>query len=446
MMTWLLRFAFYLLDSIKVILIMNYFFGVKVCGLLKRTNFYGGLLLMATGAYIHNRLYDNYDFNTFYFLMMMMICLLFFGVYATKTFMQSLGVIFLVKLMDIIFSILITLIDDLNGFYENRSAILIGSVLTIGCIISLGKDLRKKNIAFSTIDMRTSCLLVTILIADTVILSYFLEYVVEKSWTSNKILFFSIYLFLAMFLISQLGLIIYLWTLRDLYKSKERLNKHFLMAQKQHFDYLKERHEKMRKFRHDIASHMYMLGKYLDTNNAEKAREYFTSIQDEIMINDHKIFTNNDIVDAIINKFYSEAVKKDIKFEVSGRMPVECPIDAFDLCTIFANLLSNAFEAVEESKEKMIQVFLRYDDAYIYIKEENPYVHEIKKTYNHIITNKEDKQIHGLGLLNIEESVKKYDGTMDINYDGHKFIIMISIKYGQKNAFTQDSSLSRKSY
>ena len=46
--------------------------------------------------------------------------------------------------------------------------------------------------------------------------------------------------------------------------------------------------------------------------------------------------------------------KSGITMEVKGRFPEECAIDAYDLCTIFSNILSNALEAAVETEEKTI--------------------------------------------------------------------------------------------
>lgn len=43
---------------------------------------------------------------------------------------------------------------------------------------------------------------------------------------------------------------------------------------------------------------------------------------------------------------------------VSGHLPSECFVDAFDLCTIFSNILLNALEASEKCEEEFRRVKL----------------------------------------------------------------------------------------
>lgn len=42
-------------------------------------------------------------------------------------------------------------------------------------------------------------------------------------------------------------------------------------------------------------------------------------------------------------------------------------------------------------------------------------------------TTKKNKDLHGYGLENMERTIKKYDGTMDILQEGNRFVLKIMV-------------------
>ena len=137
---------------------------------------------------------------------------------------------------------------------------------------------------------------------------------------------------------------------------------------------------------------------------------------------------NNSIVDAIINKFYTEAIAKGIKLHVKGKLPVICNIDAYDLCTVFSNVLNNAFEVVDKIENKDIFLECRYTDEEIIIIEKNMFENKGQFKDNELYTIKEDKDRHGFGIDNIKDAVKRNCGIVDIEIDKEQFCISLMMK------------------
>ena len=107
-------------------------------------------------------------------------------------------------------------------------------------------------------------------------------------------------------------------------------------------------------------SHMTLLNDFLQDEEFERAKEYIHKIYGELDKVGKVISVNNGIVNAILNRYSSETDKEGVSLHIKGQLPEECYIDAFDLCTIFSNLLSNAFEAAKKSEEKCIEVECGY--------------------------------------------------------------------------------------
>ena len=57
------------------------------------------------------------------------------------------------------------------------------------------------------------------------------------------------------------------------------------------------------------------------------------------------MYCNNSVVNAVLSSYIGKAKQEDIRIEVKVDIPMELPIDAFDICTILANALDNAAAA-----------------------------------------------------------------------------------------------------
>jgi sensor histidine kinase YesM len=175
---------------------------------------------------------------------------------------------------------------------------------------------------------------------------------------------------------------------------------------------------------------MKLMSKFIEENNYEEFKRYYEKINDKIESFKSQVTVYNGIADAIINQYYSIATSKGIDMKVSGRFPVDCDIDTYDLCTIFSNILSNAVEAAERAAEKIIKLECKYsDNKELFIFLNNTYkdigIIESKK----IRTRKNNSEYHGFGMENIEDSVKKYKGSYYYEIEDNEFKVTILLNY-----------------
>ncbi len=57
----------------------------------------------------------------------------------------------------------------------------------------------------------------------------------------------------------------------------------------------------------------------------------------------------------------------------------------------------------------------------------NSKINEISEKKGRFLSDKEDKNAHGIGISSVKEIVDKYDGTLDISYDNQWFKVVILI-------------------
>ena len=130
-------------------------------------------------------------------------------------------------------------------------------------------------------------------------------------------------------------------------------------------------------------------------------------------------------MDAIISEWYQRAVDNGVDWQWTGELTDIREISTYEMCIVFSNILSNAYEAVEKLTEK----------KYIHVRcatIRNKIVIEIMNSCEtqqsgkvRPLTTKLDKGSHGYGLQNVEDVVKKYNGTIDYDRAQDRFRLSI---------------------
>lgn len=112
-------------------------------------------------------------------------------------------------------------------------------------------------------------------------------------------------------------------------------------------------------------------------------------------------------------------------------------MSAIDICTIFSNMIDNAIEATSQvDGQKWIRLSIKKHNKYLVICENNPCKQKLEIEDNSIKTTK-THGMHGFGLVNIKETVDKYDGDMNLTVSeketGYEFCIEIVIASNVEN-------------
>ena len=188
--------------------------------------------------------------------------------------------------------------------------------------------------------------------------------------------------------------------------------------------------EKMRRFRHDMNAHIMVIKAQCQNGDYNELENYLQCIVEESAVFSVESYTGNKSVDAVLRQLFEQAKEQQINVEIDGRLPVEIRISEFDLCTILSNLVTNAIEAcgkISESSGRNIKILTEVYNEQIFISVKNTIAGNIILKDNHLITTKEDKKIHGIGSGNVENTVKKYDGIIEYQYDKSWFIAEVII-------------------
>ena len=203
-----------------------------------------------------------------------------------------------------------------------------------------------------------------------------------------------------------------------------------LTEQVKYYKKLEQADNELRKFRHNYNNMKIGLMSLLKNKDISGAEKYVTDCDNTLHSNYPLYQTGNSIVNAILSDKAMKAKEKGIVISFNGIIP-ETKISNTDLCIIFGNILDNALESaikLEDNIAKEINISVNKKKDYLFITITNPTKDEVVIKNNKVLTTKIDKHNHGLGLSSVEDTVKKYDGHLNLDYNNNLFTITLDLR------------------
>ena len=185
--------------------------------------------------------------------------------------------------------------------------------------------------------------------------------------------------------------------------------------------------DQLRELKHEFRHHIVTLHGLLETRQYNRALDYVETIDSNLKKLQPIQYSKNLLVDAIANSYAERMKEKNISFDHDLSLPEEIFIDDVDLSMLLTNLLENAIEACEKSKnenELYISLFMTVENDILYIIIHN--FSEKSTSFDmkgNIQTSKQDQTAHGIGLKVINRIVRKYNGEMQISNLNNEFKI-----------------------
>lgn len=189
-----------------------------------------------------------------------------------------------------------------------------------------------------------------------------------------------------------------------------------------HFAEVDHMYRQMRGWRHDYRNHIQVMKAYAAKGDLESIRRYLDLLDTDLSSIDTVIKTGNAMADAILNSKISLARSKNIPVRADAHIPVKLGISQLDLCVIIGNLFDNAVEASLKLPEdkRMIRIYMDMKNTQLYISFTNFTAEKKqKKISGRFSTTKGEG--HGLGLLRIDETVRRLDGYISRNSEDGAF-------------------------
>lgn len=210
--------------------------------------------------------------------------------------------------------------------------------------------------------------------------------------------------------------------------SKERMTNNLLqlnnlMMEQNYKQMHSDMQENSKRF-HDYHHHLKAVRSIAIQHQNNQISSYIDSLLDT---NHHEMemcHSGNDIIDAVINCKAAEAISRQIKFYYSAWLPESGQIEPVDLCAIIANQIENAFEACEKISDvnkRIVKAEIRQREGFAFFTVINNVNEDPFQQNKNLITTKTDTNLHGLGIKNIQDISKKYNGSLQNEYRDGQF-------------------------
>ena len=201
--------------------------------------------------------------------------------------------------------------------------------------------------------------------------------------------------------------------------------------QKQNYRSLSKSIKNYYEFKHDIRHNLLALKSMMDEKNYIEASEYINKFTGNEIFKNIGRLCKNFTVDSILKYYMSIAIKNGIDFNVDLNIPEDINIDKLDLSIVIGNCVKNAIDACEniiDEGKKYINIKAEIKGFQLIVKIKNSFNGHVVKEGNIIKTIKTEEG-HGIGLSNIGNVVKKYNGYLNIKYDDKEFKVDIIMNY-----------------
>lgn len=213
-------------------------------------------------------------------------------------------------------------------------------------------------------------------------------------------------------------------------KDRIRTMEMYSKLEEEHFKLLLSQDEKMRKFRHDFKAHAVALRGYSQNGQFEELTEYIDKMMEETAYEKVRSYTHDMGVDAVLAELEEKAREKGITLNVKGTLAQNSPVSSFEWCSVFYNVIQNAIEAcekIEREVPKVVEVTIANFNSKNVITVVNPVEQDIKIGNELPRTTKTDKLSHGIGTMNVQEIVHKYNGAMKFSCENLIFRVEMVI-------------------
>ena len=205
-------------------------------------------------------------------------------------------------------------------------------------------------------------------------------------------------------------------------------------------------YQSVRSIRHDLKQHFQVALTMLHSGKINEAVDYMEKYNDTVLDGiSNKVFCDNDVVNYIINSKSKICSDRHIKIYIyiANEIP---EFSDLDLCVLLGNALDNAIEGVSGDGNNEIYLELRNVDNFFMISVKNTITNSVLEDNPNLISTKNEKELHGLGILSMKEVVQKYNGSIEFYESDNKFCCDMLLDIPDNMQFESKNVHNRTNY
>ena len=179
--------------------------------------------------------------------------------------------------------------------------------------------------------------------------------------------------------------------------------------------------EEVREARHDLRQHLNLIEHYLQSGKTEDLKAYIEQYRMTLPPDTARTWCENYAVNTIISYYGEEARKASVDFSVRIQLPPSLPLREPELCSIFGNLLENAYTAADHALpgNRSITVRLAVHGNMFVITIDNGFDGNVNKKRDHYLSTKVSHT--GYGLRSIRHICDTHGGSCSFSHDTNCF-------------------------
>lgn len=233
-------------------------------------------------------------------------------------------------------------------------------------------------------------------------------------------MFILIFIFLSLYFLIQ-----YMFYINEKKRLLQAIEKNNLVVE--HYKVLIQNYEQNRVFYHDLKNQYLIIDNFLHTEQYEKAKEYMKKLCISNYIEPVQVWTGIKLLDILFACKKNEARNCGIEMTIISNQ-IALRLTEQEITSLFGNAIDNAIEACKQIDDdnRWIRITIQNVREMVFIKIKNTYKQEPIIHGENVLTNKKDKNAHGLGIISMRTIIDKYGGNMDIYFGQGVFNIVFS--------------------
>lgn len=170
-----------------------------------------------------------------------------------------------------------------------------------------------------------------------------------------------------------------------------------------------------RRLTHEFTNHIEALTLLLQQGEYEEAKAYLATVTKIIAAHTTIMNTHNPLLDALLSKKYEEATCKGVMlyFDLPDLRAI--PLEKTDLVMVVSNLLNNAIDAAAQADPPEVYFRMRKTEEELLLSVRNRVREDLNLPDGQLPRSTKKEPGHGIGLWNVTDVLRKYQGEYAIS-------------------------------
>ena len=182
-------------------------------------------------------------------------------------------------------------------------------------------------------------------------------------------------------------------------------------------------------FIHNMNHYLSMIHNFARQGDCKSIMRAVEEMNGHIEGSETEIFCSHHVLNMILSEKKGQADKSNIEFDVYVEPGVRLDmVSDIDLVALLGNLLDNALRAASECQGRKfvkVHIFMQDIGGFCIIRIVNGYSREIAMHGDMLLSTKNEKGLHGLGIGSVSKIAEKYGGYLSCKMDKDVFTAIL---------------------